>query len=105
MKANGNASLGAAASAVSPTEAVLPTSGLSNRLQLLHRLRFHLEAKIAADRRYWGVLLRRLLSIYQEIEDCSVAQALAPHQAQAPQRPEPRRKRDDAPQRAAAKAA
>jgi hypothetical protein len=91
--------------AASPAESVLQPSPIAERLQLLHTLRLCLEAEIVADRLPWRVRLCRLLSIYREIEDCSVTQALAPHQTVAPQDRPTGRKRDIAGQRAEATAA
>jgi hypothetical protein len=106
MKARHDSSAGAASGLELPAEAVLPMSIVSDRLHVLRVVRCHLEAEIAADRRYWRVLLRRLLCIYQEIEDCAVAEALAPHQPQSPQdRPAGRKHDVVAPKRARAKAA
>ena len=60
---------------------------VTERLHVLGALRLQLEAQIVADRLHWRIQLCQLLAIYQEIEDCYVTQALAPHQAAAPQAP------------------
>ena len=58
-----------------------------DRLHALDALRLQLEAQIVADRLHWQIHLCQLLAIYQEMEDCCVNQALAPHQTAAQQDP------------------
>ena len=60
---------------------------VTERLHVLDALRLQLEAQVVADRLHWRIHLCQLFAIYQEIEDCYVIQALAPHQAAAPQDP------------------
>ena len=50
---------------------------VSGRLHILNALRSQLEASIPTDRLHWRIRLSELLSIYKEIEDCRVTQALA----------------------------
>ena len=59
----------------------------TERLHVLDALRLKLEAQIVADRLHWRVHLCQLLAVFHEMEDCYVTQALAPHQAAAPQDP------------------
>lgn len=58
---------------------------VTERLHVLDALRLQLEAQIVADRLHWRVHLCQLLAVFREMEDCYVTQALAPHQAAAPQ--------------------
>lgn len=84
MKADGNASAGAASSAA---EIAIETPFLfSDRRHFLSAMRSHLEAQILVDRLHWRIHLCHLLVIYQELEDYSVTQAIAPHLSAAPQK-------------------
>jgi hypothetical protein len=87
MKAGGNAFARAASAEVSPPEIAMETLCLvSDRRHFLSAMRSHLEAEILVDRLHWRMHLFHLLVIYQELEDCSVTQAIAPHLGAAPQK-------------------
>lgn len=86
MKARDERHMGVASPALSPPECARETLCLvTDRLHVLRAMRLLLEAEIVADRIHWRLHLCQLLAVYQEIEDCCVTQAIAPHQRAAPQ--------------------
>jgi hypothetical protein len=106
MKARHERHMSVASPALSPPKLAVETPcGVTDRLRVLRAMRSLLEAEIVADRLYWRIHLSELLAVYQEIEDCCVTQAIAPHQRAAPQEALTDRKRDIARGRAEATAA
>jgi hypothetical protein len=106
MKARHERHMSVACSALSPPQLAVETPCLvTDRLHVLRAMRSLLEAEIFADRFHWRLHLCQLLAVYQEIEDCCVTQAIAPHQSAAPQEALTDRKRDIARGHATATAA